>query len=228
MARVKLGFGALSVPMKLIVARWIVSCIDGNPNFPDPQPDIAEVASATDALDVAAQQALRGGTDKTTVKQLAAIQLNELMSRLQDYVQVASGGDPVIIESSGMETRKERTPAIVLGAVQNAEAQVGGNAGEISLNWDRLQGAVIYVIEMQPPLLLHNAQLPQSISADGTDDVLSTNRPIEQQWIQIDTVTKTKLLVKGLITGQVYSFRIAGVNAAGQGNFSQTVSSVAR
>ena len=228
MARVKLGFGRLSVANKILTARAVVNQMTGNLAYPTPQPDLLDVTTAADALEQAAQQALKGGTDKTLAKHIAEANLNEIMSALQDYVQVASQGDPLIIESSGMEVRKERTPATLPPAVLDARANVGGNPGEIDLFWGSVAGAKSYVVEMKLPDLKEEPlpPIPVPIEDDGTA-VMTEAETATSAWIRIDTVTNRKLTVKGLETGKVYSFRIAAINAAGQGAYSQSVSSVA-
>jgi hypothetical protein len=120
-----------------------------------------------------------------------------------------------------------KTTSELLGAVQKPNATVGGNPGKIELTWDSLSGAKSYVVEMKvssnriPPL-----QATDSISV-GDSDVFTQNALNAIEWIRIDTVTKSKLTLKGLETGTVHSFRVAGINAAGQGDYSQVVSSVA-
>ena len=200
----------------------------GNPAYPTPTPDLADVTSAINTLESAAQQALKGGTDKTLAKHLAEEDVDTLMGQLQDYVQVASGGKPLVIESSGMEVRNERTPSTLPPAVQNLRTTVGGNPGEINLIWDGLPEAKSYVIEMLLPEPKNGiaSDLPEPIEDDGTA-VMTASAATTVVWVRIDTVTRRKLLVKGLNTRTVYSFRAAGVNSAGQGAYSQAASSVA-
>jgi hypothetical protein len=173
-------------------------------------------------LEVAAQNAAKGGTDKTLIKSIAEDELVALTSQLADYVQVASAGDPVIIESSGMDLKSAGTPAQLLDAVANPTATVGGNPGEIMLVWDRLTGARTYVVEMQ--VTIKDGTVVEPIPEPEGDVI--TEPEDDTEWMRIDTITKSKLKVQGLQTGQVYSFRMAGINAAGQGDYSQTVSSV--
>lgn len=229
MARVKLGFSRFAVSVKIQMARFIVSKMSGNANYPTPTPSLGDIKIATDDLELKTQAALKGGTDKTLEKNLAEKFLDGQMSSLADYVQVASGGDAIIIESSGMEVQKERSKAVILGPILNPNATVGGNPGEILLTWEGMPGAKSYVVEMQVPQAvkpLPPAQQPIP-SGDGSD-VMSENANSSVQWMRIDTVTVRRLLVKNLETGKVYSFRVAAINSAGQGDYSQVVSSVAK
>lgn len=232
MARVKLGFSRLSVANKILTARSVVAQMTLNAtSFPTPNPDLLTVTDATNALEAAAQAALKGGTDKTLAKHLAEQNLNQLMSQLQDYVQSASQGDPLVIESSGMEVRNNPTPASLPGTVLDARASVGSNPGEIQLNWGTVKGAKSYVVEMQMPQdgplpPYPTPDNPDPVSDDGTTAVI-TAPTTELTWIRIDTITRSRLTVKNLNTGTVYGFRIAAINAAGQGGYSQVVSSVA-
>ena len=225
MARVKLGFGRFSTTVKILRARMIVQSMTGNLNFSNIPLDIAlsVIEDATNDLEKKALAAMKGGTDKTLAKYLAETHLTELMSKLQDYVQVASNGEPLIIESSGMEVRRERVSATLPISVENPNATVGKNDGEIQLTWDGNKHATGYVVEMKLP----SSKIPQPIPDGGNTDVMATTSSTVE-WIRIDTVTKSRLTVQGLTTGQVYSFRIAAFNAAGQGAYSQTVSSVAK
>jgi hypothetical protein len=112
--------------------------------------------------------------------------------------------------------------------VLDARASVGGNPGEINLTWGSVAGAKSYVVEMQMPVSTLNEPdpIPEPIEDDGTA-VMTVSETATHQWIRIDTVTKRRVTVKGLNTGTVYSFRMAAINAAGQGSYSQAVSSVA-
>lgn len=223
MARVKLGFSRFSITVKIFKARYIISKLTGNPNFQTlpPEIDLLVLTAAVDALEQAAQDAAKGGTDKTLTMHIRASELDAKMVMAQDFVQVASGGDPIIIESSGMEVRKERERSVVLGAVQKPNAKVGGNPGEIIVSWAGMEGAKGYVVEMKLPT---PAVAPSPVSSGSDEDVMAATT---LEWIRVDTVTKLKLIVKGLDTGTVYQFRIAAINSAGQGDYSQVVSSVA-
>ena len=226
MARVKLGFSRLSVGNKLITAKWVVTCMTGNAYYPSPDPDLQTVSAAIDTLDRAAQQALKGGTDKTLAKNIAEDELLVLMNQLQSYVQMASGGRALVIESSGMGVENGRTPASLPQAIQNPRATVGGNPGEIELSWGSAKIQKSYVVEMKNPNV-KTAALPPIADPVEDQDVAVITDASTKEWIRIDTVTRPTMTVKGLTTGTVYSFRIAAVNSAGQGAYSQVVSSVA-
>lgn len=223
MARVKLGFSRFAVTVKIFKARYIISKMTGNPNFPTlpPEIDLPVLIAAVDALEQAALDAAKGGTDKTLIMHIREAELVYLMVMLQDLVQVASGGDPIKIESSGMEVRKEREPAVLLPAVQRPNAKVGGNPGEIIVSWAGMEGNKGYVVEMKLPTPV---AAPNPVSGGSDEDIMAANTI---EWIRIDTVTRLKLIVKGLETGRTYQFRIAAINSAGQGSYSQVVSSVA-
>lgn len=226
MARVKLGFSRFAIAVKIFKARTIVLNMTGNPNFTNipPEIDLPVIKTATDLLEERAQAADKGGTDKTLAMYIAEAELSQLMAKLQDYVQVASNGDPIIIESSGMVVRRERIRAVLLLAIEGPKANVGPNPGEINVSWDGMQGAQGYVVEMKLP----EGTIPvPNLVSDGPDGVVLTTDPKTIDWVRIDTVTKRRLTVAALTTGTVYSFRIAAINSAGQGAYSQTVSSVA-
>lgn len=229
MARVKFGFSRFAVSVKILRARYVVGSMTGNPNFSTIPPHLALaiITAAIDRLETTAQAALKGGTDKTLARNVAEAELSELMNQLQDYVQVASGGDPIIIESSGMEVSQERTPAVLLPSVQNPAARPGGNEGEVYLTWNGMPGAKSYVVEMLLPsgsVVPPREPVPGEIPGEGGEVVMTSM----SEWIRIDTVTRRNLTVKGLESGKRYSFRIAAINSAGQGDYSQTVNSVAR
>lgn len=223
MAQAKLGFYRLSVGNKILTSRYVVNRMTGNANFPTPTPDLVDVTAATDTLETAAQEALKGGTDKTTAKLVAESNLVQLMGRLLEYVNMASFGDPLVIESSGMDVQRSRVSATTLGQVQNVKAKVGGNPKEIIITWDGLVGSKGYVVEMKNPAVTTGGSSVPSSDEDTTMVETATG----PEWLRIDTVSKRKLIVKNLETGTVYSFRVAAFNAAGQGDYSQVSSSVA-
>ncbi|MGB1319240.1 MAG: fibronectin type III domain-containing protein, partial [Flavobacteriales bacterium] len=222
-----LGFSRLTTAEKLLKSRTIVANMTGNTNFPEIPPaiDLAVITESTNDLEKAAQEAAKGGTDKTLIKNVAEDRLNDLMSQLADYVQMASAGDPVIIESSGMDVRNTATPPQLLGAVTDPTAKVAGNPGEINVGWNKLTGAKSYVVEML--VTIKDGTVIDPLPDPGGKGDVITEAEKGAEWMRIDTVTKSKLLVQGLQTGIVYSFRVAGINGAGQGDYSQIVTSVA-
>src|SRR4051812_24225383 len=71
----KLGFAQMTPTVKVSTARHIVDAMTGNPNFTTPNPSLASVTAAADALE-AAQAALDGTLIKTYDRNTAQTALN--------------------------------------------------------------------------------------------------------------------------------------------------------
>lgn len=195
MALVKLGFTTLSVPDKILKTRSIVTLMTGNASFTTPNPALAAVTTAANALETAFNDAADGGKTKTAIMHSKETKLNGLMSQLAAYVQEASGGVELVILSSGMEVRSPKTPPQELSAPLNLEALTGEFEGEITLRWKRVAKAKAYLIQK---------------SADGATG-----------WENLNiTSTKAVAAINGLNSGSKLWFRVCAVGAKGNSPWS--------
>src|SRR5437762_1048104 len=112
MARVKLGFSGLSVPAQIERGRSIVVEMSGNANFPTPNPALAGVTTAINALETAYNESRGRDKVKMDIMRLRRAEFLNLMRTLGAYVQETTAGDEEEILSSGFAvvTRGPKPP----------------------------------------------------------------------------------------------------------------------
>jgi hypothetical protein len=196
MKRVKLNFTKLTVLSKIGKARLVVDEMTGNANFLTPDPALADVTIAIDALQVSWAGAEERTKSKVAEKHVDEEVLDKLMIRLADYVQSASGGDELKIISSGLDIRREPAPVGDLIAPTDLRAEFGSHEGEVDLKWGGVSGSKLYVIE---------------IAADPNDS---------ESWEQIAMPTYNRFTATGLDSGTRYWFRVAAVGTTGRSPWS--------
>ncbi|MBD0373266.1 MAG: fibronectin type III domain-containing protein [Pyrinomonadaceae bacterium] len=206
MPKVKLNFRGLSVPEKIARARQIVTAMTGNPNFPSPQPTLAQVNSSIDELEEAhatAQAARQAAKASTTALNNKEEAFDRTLSQLAGHVESISGDDEQKIQSAGMDVRSTPTPVGELPAPETLNATQGDQEGEIDLAWDKVTGARSYVIER------------------------SADPPTATSWSHAAVSTKSQVTIGGLTTGTKYWFRVAAVGPQGQSGWSNPATKIA-
>jgi hypothetical protein len=204
MAKVKLELSKKSTSEKVDFARKLVTSMTGNTNFTAPNPALADISSAA-ANVTAASDDVENTRKLLQTKTSYLVQqegnLDNLLALLGNYVENASGGDEIKINSAGMDVKKERSSPGLPGKITGLNATVGDNAGEISLYWDKDDAAKSYVVE---------------IALEASPLV----------WQSGMVSTKTRATLKNLTSATRYYIHVAAVGAAGQGPWSDTVNKV--
>jgi len=200
MSNVKLGFGKLPIPMKIQVTRNIVVQTAASGAFVTPDPPLATITTAVDALETAYENSRDGGKAKTAFMYLQEKELTGLMTKLVAYVQATSGGDETIILLAGMSVKSPKTPPQPLDAPQNLRVIMGRLAGDITPKWKNLLSCRLYMVET---------------SIDGIT------------WVSAGNSTKATITLSGFTSGSKVWVRAAGVNAKGQGPWSSPAQGMA-
>lgn len=177
----------------------------GNPNFVTPDPTILEYQAVHDAYDGALADSVAANAtarEKTAAKDSARAGLEAALTSRCAYVNIKSKGDRTMQLSSGLETTSTRTPATLLGPVLNLSVTTGDSAGELDYHWDALPGSRTFQVET----------------------CLDPMTPAG--WIRQKSVTKSKTTILGLTSGTRIWMRVRGVNAVGEGAWSDPVSKI--
>lgn len=207
MSKIKLNWKSLTVPEKLQRIKQILTAMTGNPNFPTPQPTLAQVSAASDALETAdstAQTARAAAKTATSVRDQKESALDLLVTQLAAHVESVSGDDETKILSAGMDVRATSAPGSEPPRQpQGVAATEGDHSGEIDVQWDRISNARSYVVES---------------STDPNNPAL---------WKQALVVTTSHATLSGLTSGQRYWVRVAAVNAKGQSGWSDPATKIA-
>jgi hypothetical protein len=201
MSYAKYGTSNLPVSAKIQYLRRLSEATTGNPNFPNPTPTPAELSNQADALEIAyneAQAARLISKSKTTVQDEQDALADALVAQLASYVDNASGGDPVKIESAGFEVRATPTPVGELPPPTDVQVKPSEHAGSADVSWQTPRGAKSNLIER------------------------ATDAPT-LNWAVIGATTKSKATLNSMVSGTKYWFRVASVGAAGQSAWSDPV-----
>ena len=113
------------------------------------------------------------------------------MSQLLAYINNEAAGDEAILASSGVEIKKQRTPATQLPAPKNVAAKPG-TTGTAKISTGGVKGASAYKVEK------------------------STNSS-PFAWEAAGMFTGKSIKITGLTPGTLVWFRVTGLNKAGDG-----------
>ncbi len=202
---VRLGFTGVT-PVNLVEqGRNHVVMLTGNADFPTPTPTLAAVTAACDALDVANQafDFNRGKLEKQT-RDTAFRALKDLIRELGGYVQANCNGDKDLILSTGFNPRRPSDPLGPLAAPQNIRAIVSAYPGRLDVRWNAVYGRSLYQLYMT--------------DKDPLDPT---------QWkLQLQS-SKNRHIIEGLVSNNVYTFRVVAIGAAGASPVSDIASAKA-
>ncbi len=142
-----LNISALSVPAFIEKCRAIVVAMTGNANFTTPNPPLADITAALDALAESYQEGIL--TKSITAKQLQKEQrafANSLMMQLKQYVETTVGDDLEKAQSSGMAPKKDPVNHYTIDAPQNVRAAQNGAPGTIHISWNGVFNRKSYLV----------------------------------------------------------------------------------
>ncbi len=224
--KVSLAFLKLPIPQKIQKGRYIVSQMTGNATYPTPNPDLLTVTGNINTLETKHEAASDGGKSKKLQQQTAEDNFDTIFRELAIYVEDESKGDGEKITSAGFDLEKAREAATHLGAIQGLKSEPGKNEGEIDLKFKPLKGTKTKIVQMKEEVAQGGTTQPGNPTNPGSP---GTTPAATSVWITLDEpVTKSRHTVKNLKSGTKYSFRVAGVNSKGRGDWSDITICVAR
>ena len=196
--QVKIGLKRKPNTVIIDKAKALVTAIDGNPNFPTPNPTLVNFQAAIDLAEASLNARIVGETEQAARVAKENEDVRALYGRivaLANHVQDVSGGDEQKILSAGFAVRDQPSSPQPLAVVLDFLATAGDDAGEIDLTWSPVKYARGYQVECK----LHNDA--------GV-------------WAPVKFGTKSKMTVTGLTSGTTYAFRMRAVGSAGEGPWS--------
>ena len=199
MSKVKLSLKNMIVTEKVQFARQIVTSMTGNASFANPEPPLAGVSDAANNLEAAfnaANLARQNAIEKTSLMDDADTALDNILTKLGNYVDSTSDGDEAKILSAGISVKGKPVPIGALPQPTALAATAGDMDGEIDLAWDKVYGSKSYVVKY------------------SADPITPTG------WKSGGVSTKSNKSILSLQSGVKYWFRVAAVGAAGQGPWS--------
>jgi hypothetical protein len=192
MAKVKLGLRDLSPDEKVDLANTIKTAMTGNANFPTPNPPLATIGTLTTTAQtkIALCNTTRALLDtQLSDRDVALTALSNGLTQEADYVQNASGGDKVKIESAGMSVRDDAAPIGTPTQVLNLVLTEGDFEGTLDVAWDKVRGASSYEIQI------------------SVDPITPTS------WAFKQSASKSSATIQGLTSGAKLWVRVRAIGA---------------
>jgi Fibronectin type III domain len=199
MAKIKLNLKSFSVTELVDKARQMATALTGNPHFATPQPSVAQINTAADALATAhadAQAARQAALTKTSILHDKTDALMQVLRQTASYIESVAGDDETKILSAGVNVKSATTVTPTITTPTGLSATMGDHEGEIDLSWDKVKSAKSYVLER------------------------SADPPTSTSWAHEAVALKSSATVNGLTSGTRYWFRVAAVTSGGQSGWS--------
>jgi hypothetical protein len=179
-------------------AKGVVASLTGNALFTPPPPELATLATDTDAYDKASVAAPGGGKVAVAVRKAARAKVIADLKHICDRVQAvaetqATAADAAaIIVGAGLRIKR-----VVKRNKPPVRASYGATSGSVVLDALRVAAVAMYFWELS---------LDQKV------------------WSSAPETMKSRLVVTGLTPGQIYYFRFRAQTRKGPVDYSQIVS----
>ena len=191
------SFSRYSNHSLVLKAKLIVTSMTGNSYFATPDPTLADIKAAAEALETAIVEAKEGTKAKILAREDRYALLVKLLTTLALYVKFTAKGNEQALASTGFSLSKKPEPIGVLTKPQNFRIEPN-DIGAIKLSVKTIYGANGYQYEYR--------------------------KKGEVEWnFLMDT--KSKVLLTGLESGVQYEFRVTGMGTVAQRVYSDIVSS---
>ena len=170
----------------------IVDAMTDNPNFPTPDPTLAELNAAVTEYSTALAGARTKDKVQVELKNIKRAALIAVLKNLAAYVNFTSKGDRSIMASSGFDITKDVYGSIVMSAPNNFKVVSGENPGEAFLKVSGIKGIKTYAYQY---------------TADPLTDA--------SVWVTKYVTTRSHTF-EGLETAKKYWFRVAAIGSGDQ------------
>ncbi len=197
MSEAVLGMSGMTTPQRVLKARHIAAKLTGNSSYTTPSPSIIQITDSATALETAYNNSRGMDEGMITIYQRKLKLFKQLMVLVLAYIQQASGGDDVIIESAGVSVKKAPTASQPVGKVVGVKGGKAALAGQSWLKWKKLQYKKSYIVDKSADNITYvDAKCP---------------------------CTKSTVLITGLVPETYMWYKVAGVNGFGQGEWSDPI-----
>jgi len=196
MNKPKLNFYRLGIAQKIQKARAIVTRMTGNTNFTTPNPALAAITAAINALETAFEAAADGGKTLKAAMHAKEKILNGLMVQLEEYISNICAGDELKIQSSGMDVKQAATHS-----KRKASVVPGLNPGEVICTAESTGRGARAMHEYQ----CCNDPIPADLQS-----------AVSNPWVEADITSLAKITVSNLTGGAKMWFRHRFILAKGE------------
>ncbi|MDP4208112.1 MAG: hypothetical protein Q8928_04775 [Bacteroidota bacterium] len=177
---------------------YLIKCLTGNKNFANPNPTLDQLIASLETFRNAILASVNGTKRDTALKNQLRKDLELLVRTLGMYVQSVGNNDEAILTSSGFELKKPKTSIGLLPKPENFKVMEGPYAASAKLSVNSIYGADVYVYKY--------AIAP-----------VNENTPWEI------VLGKSSVVIKDLIQGKEYTFKVAAKGASEELIFSEPV-----
>lgn len=206
--RVLLDYSGLKDDELITMVGRVLDCLNGHTLFTDPPVALEEVEGRLSEFREKWQKVSPGGStlefaQKNDLKELLRADLKDIAF----YVNKLAGGSRSMLLSSGLTLEADPKPLQVPGQGRGARVEDGRQKNQLSFSFDSLKEATEY-----------EYQVADSVDAEG--NIL---------WSELFQTSDSRSNVYApTIPGVIYYFRVRGRNKRGIGDWSETVSIMAR
>ena len=201
MDKVKTALRGLNPRQKAVRARIVYARLNGNPDFPDPQPTLAEFKAAIDELTAANLEARDRGRRAILHRDACAKRMDQMLTRMAAYVNSTALGDTLKLAGSGFLLVKRPKPISSLHEPRKITARPTPFPGQVEVRWEGVSGALVYEVE-------------QAVGEFGP----------ERRWERIAITSKPQLVVKHLQSNAYHTFRVYAIGTRTFSPYSQEAS----
>jgi hypothetical protein len=174
----------------------ILVAMNGNPNFPAPIPVLSDITATRNAF-IAAVNTDKGGPQVAVTRRQLRAQLAVQLRSLALYVQQTSGGDRLMLISSGYPLQKARQPVGLLPAPDNLRLARGKATGQLKARCNAVPQA-------------SSCQWRYATAAAPT------------VWTLADPTAAASIVLTALAPGTVYVVQVRAVGTQGPSDWSDS------
>ncbi len=171
--------------------------MNNHPAFANPQPPLAELSAAREALQSLSEASALGDRGRIAERKLQEDVLRKLLRRLAGYVASVARNEADVIQA-GFELRRAPQALSGLSRPVHLEATRSNKEGEVLLKWATVKGGRQYLVEM------------------CTSDPLHA----DTQWQILGYTTRARHTVTQLEAGKYYWFRVRALGSPGESPYS--------
>ena len=190
MAKVKLGLDRLTPDELAAFANVVKTAMTGNANFASPNPTLVALGTLITTLQtkIASYNTSLAAVDTALADRDAAdLALRAGLTQEAAYVENASNGDRIKIESSGMGVRGSNTPIGPVTQVLNLIVEASEFDGALEAAWDPVRGAASYELQTSVDPVTPSSWAFRDVSTKSTIH-LNTFTSGAKMWVRVRAI----------------------------------------
>ena len=201
-SKITLSFSRLNDGQLEVQALAIAAAMNGNTNFPEPSPALADLNNGIQQFSDGLSLAKTRDKVKVAVKNQLRENLELLLTHLSHYCSFIAKGDRAMLASSGFTLKADSSAVKKLGNPENFSVEIGRKKGEALVFVNPVANAKSYVFLW-------------GIAPIVNDSWLHTIH------------SEPRFTITGLVPGTIYDFQIGVAGSKGQTVYTKVISQMA-